>query len=158
MKYKASINIQESILGSKNLSDVFRGYSRTVEKRGGGRGAFKYKVIATITEAKTKPKIYHVLRDANQVVLNCKRFSYIWPFTHSITQNTTHSNIMYLSRSYSPSTSLGKGEGVNEEINKKWHRKEGVQSRKWCPSHKFFYVLFFCNSSFIPSWFLMKPW
>ena len=102
-------------------------------------------------------KQYHLLRDVNQLVLNCKRFSYFWPFTHSIAQNTTHSNIMYVYRGYSPSTSLGKGEGVNEESNK-WHRNEDVQSRKWCPSHKFFYALFFCNSSFIPSWFLMKPW
>ena len=31
------------------------------------------KVIARITEAKTKSKIYHVLRDANQLVLNYKR-------------------------------------------------------------------------------------
>ena len=28
------------------------------------------------------------------------------------------------------STSLGKGEGVDEESNKKWHRKEGMQSKK----------------------------
>ena len=37
---------------------------------------YLWKVIARTTEAKTKSKIYHVLRDANQLVLNCKRFSY----------------------------------------------------------------------------------
>ena len=32
------------------------------------------KVTVRTTEAKTKYKIYHVLRDANELVLNCKRF------------------------------------------------------------------------------------
>ena len=32
--------------------------------------------------------------------------------------------------------------GVDEESNKNWNRKEAVQSKKWCPSHKFFDVLF----------------
>ena len=42
--------------------------------------------------AQLKLKQSHVLRDANQSVLNCGRFSYFWPFTHDIiTQNTTHS-------------------------------------------------------------------
>ena len=76
--------------------------------------------MARATQAKTKSKIYHVLRDANQLVLNCKRFSYFRPFTHDIiTQNTTHSNIMYLYRGHSASTSLGKGEGVGEESSRK---------------------------------------
>ena len=69
---------------------------------------------------------------------------YVQPFTHDMvswyyTQNTTHINIMYFYRANSVSTSLGKGEG---ERNKKWHRKEGVQSKKWCPSHKFSYIHF----------------
>ena len=68
----------------------------------------------------------------------------VQPFTHDMvswyyTQNTTHINIMYFYRANSVSTSLGKGEG---ERNKKWHRKEGVQSKKWCPSHKFSYIHF----------------
>ena len=33
-------------------------------------------------------------------------------------------------RSHSAITSLGKGKGVEEESNKKRHRKEGVQSKK----------------------------
>ena len=33
-------------------------------------------------------------------------------------------------------------EGVDKESNKKWHIKEDMQSKTWCPSHKFFYVLF----------------
>ena len=41
---------------------------------------------------------------------------------------------------------LGRG-GVNEESDKKWRRNEGVQSKKWCPSHKFFYVLFSVTQS-----------
>ena len=52
---------------------------------------------------------------------------------------------------HSASTSLGKGEGVDAENNKKWHRKEGVQLKRWCASHKFFYALY---SFFIPSLFL----
>ena len=42
---------------------------------------------------------------------------------------------------------LGRGEGVDEESNTKWYRKEGVQSKKWCPWHVFFYVLFFVTQS-----------
>ena len=61
------------------------------------------------------------------------------------------SNIMNLYRDHSASTSLGKREGVDEESNKNWHRKEGVQSKKWYPSHKFFYALF----SVTQSWFLL---
>ena len=48
---------------------------------------------------------------------------------------------------YSPSTSLGKGGRVDKESNKKRDRKWGVQSKKWCPSHKFFYVLFSVTQS-----------
>ena len=54
-------------------------------------------IKARTTEAKTKSKIYHVLGDTNQLVLNCKRFSYFQPFTRdTITLNTTH--VMYLYR------------------------------------------------------------
>ena len=49
---------------------------------------------------------------------------------------------MNLYRDHSASTSLRKGEGVDEEKHKKWHRKEGVRWKKWCPSHKFLYVSF----------------
>ena len=39
------------------------------------------------------------------------------------------------------------GRGVDEESNSKWHRKEGVQSKKWCPSEKFVYILFSVTQS-----------
>ena len=41
------------------------------------------------------------------------------------------------------------GLGIHEESNKKWHKKEGMQSRKWCPSHKFLYVLYSLAQSFL---------
>ena len=34
-------------------------------------------------------------------------------------------------------------EGVDQKSDKKWHKNEGVQPKKWCLSHKFFYVFFF---------------
>ena len=49
------------------------------------------------------------------------------------------------------------GVGVDKESNNKCHRKEGVQSKKWFSSQILLYTPF-CNSFFIPSWFLMKPW
>ena len=52
---------------------------------------------------------------------------------------------------HSASTWIGKGDGVDEERNKKWHRKEGVWQKRQCPSHKFFYVLFSVTQfSFLP--------
>ena len=88
-------------------------------------------------------KSFRKSRGADKLVLNCKRFSYFRLFTHNIiTQNTTHNNIMYFYGAISPNTSLGKREGVDKESNKKCHRKERVQSKKWCSSHKFFYVPF----------------
>ena len=51
---------------------------------------------------------------------------------------------------------LGRG-GVNEECNKKWHRKEVVQSKKWCPSHKFFYVPFSVTQSLFLLGFSWSP-
>ena len=39
--------------------------------------------------------------------------------------------------------------GVDEKSNKKWHKKEGVQPKNWCPSYKFFYVLFSVTHSFL---------
>ena len=70
--------------------------------------------------------------------------SYFRPFTHGIiTQKTIHRNIVYLYRAHSTSMSLGKRESIDKESNKKRRRKEGVQSKKWCLSHKFFYALFF---------------
>ena len=54
------------------------------------------------------------------------RFSYFRSFTHNIiTQNSTKSNIIHLYRSHSASTSLGNRKELDEESNKKWHRKEG---------------------------------
>ena len=56
---------------------------------------------------------------------------------------------MYLYRVNSASTSLGKEEWKEKESNRKWHRKEGVPSKKSCPSHKFFHVLFTVTESFL---------
>ena len=39
------------------------------------------------------------------------------------------------------------GRRVDEKSSKTLHRREGVQSKMWCPSHKFFYVLFFVTQS-----------
>ena len=100
----------------------------------------------------------HVLRDANQPVLNCEKFSQFWTFTHGInTQNTTHSYIfIYLYKGHSTSTSLVKEEESDKESSNKWHRKEAVQPFS-CLSCKFFYLLFFCNST-LPLLFLTKLW
>ena len=54
---------------------------------------------------------------------------------------------MYHYRDHSPSMSLEKGGGVDKDSNKKRHRKEGVQSKKWCSSHNFDYVLFSLTQS-----------
>ena len=64
---------------------------------------------------------------------------------------------MYLYRGHSASTSLGNGEGVDEESNKNWHRNEGMQSKKWSPSHKFFYVLFSVTQSLYHLGFSWSP-
>ena len=71
--------------------------------------------------------------------------------TVTIHSSTIHSNIMNLYWNHSTSTSLGTGDGVDEESNKKWHRKEGVWQKRQCPSHKFLYVLFSVTQfSFLP--------
>ena len=102
---------------------------------------------------------YHVPRGARQLLLNWKRLSYFRPFTPGIiTQNTNHRNIMYLYRGHSAGKSIGKGEGEYKESNRKWHRKEGVQSKKIISLTQILLCTFFCNSVFIPSWFVMKPW
>ena len=44
---------------------------------------------------------------------------------------------MYLYRDHSTIMSLGEGEGVDKESNKKWHRKGGVQSKKVMTLTKF---------------------
>ena len=64
---------------------------------------------------------------------------------------------MNLYRDHSESTSLGKGEGVEEKKHKKWHRKEGVRWKKWCPSHKFLYVLFSVTQSLFLLGFSSSP-
>ena len=64
---------------------------------------------------------------------------------------------MNLYRDHSASTSLGKGEGVDEKSNKKWHRKEGAQPKKWCPAYNFFYVLFFVTQSLFLLGFSSSP-
>ena len=50
-----------------------------------------------------------------------------------------------------------KREHVDKESNKKWHRKEDMQSKKWCPSHKFFYVLFSVTQSLFLLGFSSSP-
>ena len=59
-----------------------------------------------------------------------------------MTQNTTHGNTTYIDIGYSVIMSLERGKGVGEEININRHREKGMQSRKRCPSHKFFFALF----------------
>ena len=81
------------------------------------------------------------------LVLNCKRLSYFRSFSHGIITN--HRNVMCLYRDYSASTSIRKGEREDKESNRKWHRKESVQLKNWCPSYKFFYVLFSVTQSFL---------
>ena len=75
--------------------------------------------------------------------------SYFRSFTHGIiTRNTNQCIMMYLLyRGYSASTSLKKGEGEDKQSDRKW--EEGVQSKKWCHSNKFFYVLFSVTQSFL---------
>ena len=75
--------------------------------------------------------------------------SYFRSFTHGIiTRNTNQCIMMYLLyRGYSASTSLKKGEGEDKQSDRKW--QEGVQSKKWCHSNKFFYVLFSVTQSFL---------
>ena len=108
------------------------------------------KLSNTEAELLTKKNFFCCLQKKN-VVLNGNWFSYFRPFAHDIiTQNTTHSNIyiyIYLYRGHPESTSLGNGEGVDKESNKRCHRVEGVQSKKWVPSHKFFHVLLAPNKS-----------
>ena len=55
---------------------------------------------------------------------------------------------------------FGKREDVDEEIdeesNKKWRRKDGLQSKKVMFLTKILLCTFLRNSFFLPSWFLMK--
>ena len=60
--------------------------------------------------------------------------------------------IMFPYRGYSASTSLGKQEGVDKESNKKWHAIKKVMSLT-----QILLSTFYCNSIFIPSWFVMRP-
>ena len=39
------------------------------------------------------------------------------------------------------------GRGADNEINKKWYRKEDVLSKKWCASQKFFCAIFSVTQS-----------
>ena len=64
---------------------------------------------------------------------------------------------MNLYRDHSASTSLGKGEVVDEEKHKKSHRKEGVRWKKWCPSHNIFFVLFSATQSLFLLGFSSSP-
>ena len=64
---------------------------------------------------------------------------------------------MYLYSGHSAIASPGKREGVNKESNKEWHRKGDAQSKKWCPSHKFFYVLFLVTQSLFLLGFSWSP-
>ena len=76
--------------------------------------------------------------------------SYFRPFTHGvITQNTNHRNITHVYRDHSARTSIGKAEGEDKESNRKWHRKEGVRSKKWYPSRKFSLYFFSVTQSIL---------
>ena len=80
--------------------------------------------------------------------LNCRRFSYFQPFSHDIiTQNTTHSNMYIFIGAIPQARHL---ESRRESTKKATKRHRGrVQSRKWYPSHKFFYILFSVTQSFL---------
>ena len=67
------------------------------------------------------------------------------------------SHRMKLYRDHSASMSLGKEEGEDKKSNKKWHRKEDVLSKKWCPSHIFFNVLFSVTQSLFLLGFSSSP-
>ena len=76
--------------------------------------------------------------------------SYFRPFTHCvITQNTNHRNITHVYRDHSARTSIGKAEREDKESNRKWHRKEGVRSKKWYPSRKFSLYFFSVTQSIL---------
>ena len=77
----------------------------------------------------------------------------------------THSTIKYLHRGYSPNMSLGKGEGVDKESNKKDIEKRAssqksdvLHTNSSCTFFLYFFQkgTFSCYSIFIASWFLMK--
>ena len=109
-----------------------------------------------------KSKICQVLRDANQLVLNCIRVSYFQPLTHDIiTHITTNSNIMYLYGGHQQVRHLKKATKRTkrklEETNRKWHKKQRVQSKKSCPAQKFFYVLFSVTQSLFLLSFSWSP-
>ena len=48
-------------------------------------------------------------------------------------------------------------ERVEEEGNGKWHRKEGMQSKKWCTSNKLFYVILSVTQSLFLLGFSWSP-
>ena len=66
------------------------------------------------------------------------------------------SNIMYLCWDHSSSISFGKENRQRKQ--QKMTKKGDMQSKKWCLFTQILLCTFFCNSIFIPSWFLIKLW
>ena len=77
-----------------------------------------------------------------------QRFSYSWPLLIISSHRIPPKQYYVLYSGHSPSASLGKGEGVEEESNKKTQKGEHAV-KKWYPSHKFFYVHFSVIQSFL---------
>ena len=50
---------------------------------------------------------------------------------------------------------VGRGR-EKRESNSEWRRKEGLQLKKWCPSYKFFYIVFSVTRSFLLLSFLVS--
>ena len=57
--------------------------------------------------------------------------------------------VMYLYKDHPTSTSVAWTDELDKKSDKKSHRNEGVQLRKWCLSHKLFCVLFSVTQSFL---------
>ena len=62
--------------------------------------------------------------------------------------DTTHSNIMYLCMGHSATRHLEGGKQTNKSTENDIERRS-CQSKKWCLSHKLFYILFSITQSFL---------
>ena len=85
----------------------------------------------------------HVLSDANQLEI------FIFLISHSIPSIAI---LCIFIGAIQQVRHLGRE--VDEENNKKWHRKESVQLKRW---HKFFYVLFSVTQSLFLLGFSQSP-
>ena len=117
-------------------------------------------LIRTFAKRNRFLMLWLLLINPNQQVLTCKRFSYFRPFTRDIISlNSTHSNTAILSiftGVIQQVRHLGRGREKTKS-NKKWHGKECAQLKKWCPSHKLFYVLFSVTHYLFLLGFLWSP-